>query len=95
MARRIDVPRFYQLIPVSVEAIQLSAENVERAATWSGGIQVIEYDAIDKTRTFVALNIPTVFGVVRVSEGDYIVKDQKGHFSTMSAAQFESKYEAI
>lgn len=89
------MPREYQLIPVNVTAIKLTPESVERAAQFSGGIQVEEIDPFDRSRRFVALNIPTLYGMKRASEGEYIVKDQKGIITIMSPSEFESKYQEI
>lgn len=93
------MPRQYRLIPVSVEAIQLTPESVQRAAQWCGGVEVEEIHPTDSSKRFVALNIPTLEGVQRASEGDYIVKElslvAKGRIRVMRAREFESKYEPI
>ena len=87
------MPKRFQLIPVAVEAIRLDPTNVERAAVWCGGVEITETDALDSTKKFVAINIPTLRGAQRASEGDYIIKDRNGGFSVMSAAEFDSKYQ--
>lgn len=93
------MPRQYRLIPVSVEAIQITSESVHRAALWCGGVEVEEIDPIDSTKKFAALNIPTLAGVQRAGEGDYVVKEMspvaKGRFRVMSKYDFESKYEPV
>lgn len=89
------MPREFQLIPVQVTAIQLTPESVERAAQFCGGIQVTEIDPFDRSKKFVALNIPTLHGVKRASEGQYIVKDAKGHITVMHASEFENMYQEI
>jgi hypothetical protein len=80
---------------VSVEAIQVTPESVERATLWSGARQVEEIDPNDSTKRFVALNIPTLDGVKRAGEGDYIVRNNLGEFSVMSQPEFESKYKLV
>lgn len=92
-AEGADVPRMYRLIPVSVEAIQITPENVKRAALWCGGVEVEEIDAQDSTKKFVALNIPTLSGVKRAGESDYVIKGLQGEFSVMNADDFEARYE--
>lgn len=87
------MPKLYRLIAHTVEAIQLTAESVERAAMWCGGMVIDEYDAIDSTKKFSGMNIPTLNGVKRASEGDYIVKGPKGIFTVSPANVFESEYE--
>lgn len=89
------MPKQYRLIPFAVEAIQLRPDTVKKAAVWCGGIEVEEIDAHDSTKKFVALNIPTINGVVRASEGDYIIKELAGTVSVMKARDFESRYELV
>lgn len=83
----------YRLISHTVEAIQLLPETVETAAMWSGGMVVTEYDAINRSQKFVAMNIPTITGVKRASEGDYIVKDAAGAITVCHKNAFEAQYE--
>lgn len=93
------MPRQYRLIPISVEAIQVTPQSVHRAALWCGGIEVEEIDPIDNTKKFSALNIPTLSGVQRAGEGDYVVKEMsptaRGRFRVMRQHEFETKYEPI
>lgn len=89
------MPKKYRLITQSVEAILLAPESFERAQMWCGGAPVTEIDAVDSKKKFVALNIPTIDGVVRVGEGEYLVKDPNGRFSKMSKDEFEAKYELV
>jgi hypothetical protein len=89
------MPSRYRLIPVSVEAIQLTPETVERAATWTGGRVVEEIDPVNSLRRFVALNIPTLDGVKRASEGDFVVKSMGGEFDVMREREFRRRYEGI
>jgi len=89
------MPKRYQLIAVAVEAMKLEPENVERVAVWCGGVEVQETDALDSTKKFVALNIPTLRGVERATQGWYVIRDRNGAFSTMSPEEFQNKYEQI
>lgn len=83
----------YRLISHTVEAEQLCPENADRLAMWCGGALVEEYDPFDKTKKFVAMNVPTINGMRRASEGDYIVKDGTGIISVRKKNVFESEYE--
>lgn len=92
------MPRPYrsvELFPVAVEAIQLSAESVHRAAVWSGAVETEEIDPFDKTVRFVALNVPTLQGIERCQEGDYVVKDNEGNFGVVKKSEFEAKYALV
>jgi hypothetical protein len=88
------MPRTYRLITFTVEAMQLTPERHDDAALWTGGMKVVETDPRDPNKKFVALNIPTVRGMERASEGDYIVKDaSNGGFCVVKKRDFEAKYE--
>lgn len=89
------MPKKYRLIPVSVEAMQVTPESVKRAALWCGGVEVEEIDPQDKAKKFAALNIPTLSGVKRAGETDYIVKGLQGDFSVMNREDFEARYEMV
>lgn len=83
----------YRLIVVDVEAIQVSASNAQLAATWCGGVEVEEIDCDDSTKRFKGVNVPTLFGVQRASDKDYIVRSREGNFRVMKQGEFEAMYE--
>ena len=92
------MPRPYEsieLIPVAVTAIQVTPESVHRAAVWSGSVEVEEIDPFDKSIKFCALNVPTLDGVKRAQEGDYVVQDNEGRFDVIKKAEFEAKYHLV
>lgn len=93
---RTNMPHEYQLIPVHVTAIKLTPESAERAAAFCGGVLIEEIDPQDSKKRFVGINFPTLSGVKRATQGDYIVKDHTtGEISVMVAYEFERKYEPI
>jgi hypothetical protein len=89
------MPREYELIPVHVWAIELTPDSIERAKIWCGGMEVVETDALDNTKKFVALNIPTLQGVKRASQGDFIVRDVDGVIDVVSPEKFKREYRPI
>lgn len=89
------MPKRYRLIPVSVEAIKIEPDSVQRAALWCGGFEVTEVDPDTATVRFIALNIPTEDEIMRASLGDYVLKDNRGKITVMAEADFESQYELI
>lgn len=96
LMERTHVPREYQLIPVHVTAIQVTPESLERAVAFSGGREIEEIDPQDSKKRFVGVNFPTLSGVKRATQGDYIVKDHTtGEFTVMTKYEFERRYEAI
>lgn len=85
----------YKSVEIRVDAMKLSADNVNEVAAWCGGQMVTEKDAVDSSSTFVALNIPTLDGVKRVSEGMYVVKSEHGNFRVMSRYMFEREFQEV
>lgn len=77
----------------SVQALQLSPASIDEAVRWTGGRRVEEKNPFDEDQITVGLNIPTMEGVVRASEGDYILQSWEGGFKVMSQQQFEELYE--
>ena len=77
----------------SVRAVQLTPKSVDEAARWCGGRRVEEKDPFDEDQIKVGLNVPTLEGVVRASEGDYILQHFDGGIQVMPAARFEERYE--
>ena len=92
------MPRRFRHIgpPGEVEALQLTPEKITRAETWTGGIQVVQSDAIDTSLKFVAMNIPTAKeGAIRAEPYWWIIKHPDGHFETMGPEEFEATYELV
>jgi hypothetical protein len=83
--------RPYRTKPALVEAVQLLPENAETVARWCGGALAASANALDRTEVFVELNLPTLEGVVRVSQGDYVVKDN-GIFRKVDRHTFETNF---
>lgn len=82
----------HKTVGVEVQAIQLTHENVQDVADWCNGLEVRELDALDPTKEFVGINVPTFEGRVRASEGDYIVKDSKGGITVRKPRGFTSLF---
>lgn len=81
--------------PVTVEANELTKNNAEAVALWCGGMLVEEVDAFDPSKTFVGINIPTLEGVMRASEGDYVIKGVRGEFYPCKPSIFTATYEKV
>lgn len=80
--------------PVTVHANLLTKDNVEAVAIWCGGQQVEEIDPFTEDR-FVGINIPTLEGVMRASEGDYVIKGVQGEFYPCKPDIFTATYEKV
>lgn len=81
--------------PVDIEARQVTPDTVADIVAWCGGVQVEEQDALDPNRTYVGVNVPTLSGVVRVSEGDYVAKSPQGGFFAASAMELHANFEEV
>lgn len=80
-------------VPPELEAVRLTAENVDEVAAWvRDAHKIIEHDALDRDKTFVGLNIATHTGVRRASEGSWIVRDRLGDFLVLKPSLFEMLY---
>ena len=64
-------------------------------AAWCGGQIVEEIDAEDSSKRFVGVNIPTALGSMRGSEGDYVVKSERGEFFASKPSIFNALYDLV
>ncbi len=85
----------YKVKAEQIEARRLYPDKVEDIAHWCGGGIVQEIDALDSAKTFVGVNVPTLYGVVRASEGDYVTKNDRGEFDVSKPAVFQMTYESV
>lgn len=81
--------------PVEVEANLLTKENAEAVALWCGGQLVEEINPENEDDRYVGINIPTLEGVMRASEGDYIIKGVQGEFYPCKPGIFTATYEKV
>lgn len=86
--------RDYKINGTLVMAIQVTPETITQAELFSSGQQVLEIDPLDSSITYVGINVPTLDGVKRASEGDYIVKELGGQISVVRKHVFQRCYEA-
>lgn len=79
----------------TVEAVQITKENVSEVAEWCCGKEVDAFDAMHNER-IASINLLTVVdGVRRAEEGDYIVKDHIGGFHIRWEDNFERDFEKV
>jgi len=72
--------------PVVIEAINFDGSNYNECKTFIG-------DNFDNTLNYP--NIKTLEGVMRVNEGDWIIKGVKGEFYPCKPDIFEMTYEPV
>ena len=76
---KLDVRR-YRRVPIVLEAVKLSADNLYDVAKWCGG----SVSAVTLVRSVnndpLCLVIPTLEGDLFASVGDFVVKGTKGEF---------------
>lgn len=93
--RKYYLERHCPSMTTQVEAIQLTAKNVDSVSFWCGGMKVEEIDPLDPEKKFAALNVETLIGpngVSRASEGDYVIRHPLGSFFVLTAYQFNQHY---
>lgn len=78
-----------------VEAHQLQADCVYILRMWCKGIIIEEIDAEDSKKRYVGINIPTLEGVIRASENDYIIKGVSGEFEVCKPGAFAVLYDPM
>lgn len=98
----------YRKKPVEIEAMQVTRENVDTVAAWCGGRVYREEKASDPPDVYVALDIPTLEGVMRAETfhpstwdgrryagGDFIIRGVKGEFYPCKPDIFAATYEPV
>lgn len=86
---------YYKRRVTAVQAATLTSANVTELAQWCGGRAIEDYDALTRDGKQVGINVPTLDGVERASEGDYILKDEDGRFFVSPALLFQAEFERI
>jgi hypothetical protein len=86
--------RKYKLLSTGevFEAEVLKHDNGMELTHWCGGRIVTEVDPFDDALTFFGINVPTLAGTRRCSQGDYIVKSDTGYFHVVARFEFENTY---
>lgn len=82
----------YSRITESVEAEQLTADNAEDIARWCGGQVIRETSPRDPEDVFLGVNVPTLNGNQRLTQGMFLVKKEDGTFDLRGATAFLSEY---
>lgn len=92
----MSTPQKFRKKPVEIEAIHLADANVMRqAAKWCGGRYRWEEKPSDPTDVAYWIDIPTLEGVMRASQGDYLIKGVQGEFYPCKPDIFEQTYEKV
>lgn len=72
-------------------AVQLTKENAEALADWTGGLLVAEHNAEDHSIKQPGINVHTLFGKKRCSLGSWITFDGE-YFEVVRNYEFERQY---
>lgn len=88
------MPQKYKLMSTGevFEAEQLKHDNGMELVDWCGGRPVTEVDPFDDSLTFFGINVPTLAGTRRCSDGDYLVRSDNGYFHVVHKYEFEHTY---
>lgn len=77
------------------EARQVTEASASDIASWTGGVEVVEYDPFDSSKTFPAVNVPTHDGMERAGLNDWVVLRQPKTFEVLPNEYFFTKYESV
>lgn len=78
---------------IPIEANRVSKDTVTAVALWCGGVEVVEHDALNHEETYAAINVPTVNGMMRAQEDDWIIRRATGDFYPLSEHRFRELFE--
>lgn len=84
----------YESIPESVEAWKVTKEEADQLAEMVGG-RVVEEKPTDGGNSVVGINVPSLSGNFRVSQGDYLVQNGRNQWRRESARYFETHYREV
>lgn len=82
----------YRKKPVVILAAQFTVKNAKGIAAWCAG-KVTETWDNDESEIAIHVDIPTLEGVMRADEGDFIIKGVKDEFYPCKPDIFEATYE--
>lgn len=84
----------YRKKPVEIEAVQLAGDNVAEAVNFVAPDQFAGGGVLPNDgRYFV--DIKTIEGVIRATEGDWIIRDIQGEFYPCRDDIFRATYEEV
>lgn len=76
-----------------VHVVEVKPENRDELERFCGGAIITEHDPEDHSKTYIGVNVPTLDGVVRASEGDFIVRSEAGRYTVVPREEFLAQYE--
>ena len=79
----------------NVEAMLVSEETAEDAANWCGGEVGADVKPGNPEDIFNYVLVPALSGAIKVWFGDYLIRDYRGRYTSMSAKIFEQKFTEI
>lgn len=87
----------YRKIPVTIEAVQWTGENIQKIKEFAGAAAKIhyQYTAITPDLPNIILVLDTLEGEMHASKGDYVIKDADGEFCVCKPSVFEKTYEEV
>lgn len=89
----------YRKLPVEIEAKQWNGTNLQEIINFAS--ERLIYEIIDtawqvgKGKPYVDMEIITLEGIMKVQEGDYIIKGIEGEFYPCKPEIFEKTYELV
>jgi len=85
--------REYRKLPVVIEATDpITDDNAEKIAAWCGGRVIREAKPSDPSDVFVAVQVPTLEGVMTGPVGWRVLRGVKGEFYPCDGPVFDATY---
>lgn len=88
----MKIEKFREIKPV-LEAVELTAHNMEEVAAWCGGIATTQTRGSGSKKVRPVLEVPAPMGIMFAEPGCYILKSAFGHYVPFSKTAFLSIYE--
>lgn len=98
----MSAPQKFRKKPVIIEAMLLTRSNVHEVARWCGGRVIEEAKSSDPSDVYIAVDIPTLEGVMRAEtmdvsgrypHGDAVIHGINGEFYPCKPDIFDKTYE--
>jgi len=89
----MSLTKRYDKVPETVEAVQLTAENIDEVAKWCGGRKFGHIKPGFPTEVTYILYLSGNAGPIAVNMGDYVLRhERKSRFEPRNASSFEHNY---
>lgn len=86
-----DIQKYQHRVD-EIEAVQITAENIQELAIWCNGEVIHDFKATDPSDGRHLLSVRTRQGEVELGINHWLIKNSTGRFEGMTDANFQQKY---